>query len=172
MRMRAIAFNKHRQSGVTLIEMIITIVVLGIALSTLISALSGGIAQSATPLWEVRAMTLTQAYLDEILAMKFDGTQAVGGGVVSGACAISSDGQSRASFDDVDDYNGLLDAPPQLIETTLDLSDYAEYSVGVAVACAGSELALDSDALAKRITVTVNAPGGASRSIAVYRGNF
>lgn len=162
----------QRQLGVTLIELVITIVVLGIALSAMISALSTGIAQSATPLWESRSLELTQAYLDEILAMKFDGTQAVGGGEVSGLCSISVDGQARSAFDDVDDYNGLLDSPPQLIESSLDMSTYAEFSVAVSVACAGSELGLADDALAKRVTVTVNVPGGQSRSVAVYKGNF
>jgi MSHA pilin protein MshD len=163
----------HRsQKGVTLIEMVITIVILGIALSALISSLSSGISQSATPLWESRSLELTQAYLDEILAMKFDGTQPLGGGVVSGVCAISSDGQSRANFDDVDDYNGLNDSPPQLIETTLDMSTYSDFSVLVSVSCSGTELNLSDDAFAKRIVVTVNVPGGQSRSVAVYKGNF
>lgn len=160
------------QKGVTLIEMVITIVILGIALSALISSLSSGISQSATPLWESRSLELTQAYLDEILAMKFDGTQPLGGGVVSGVCAISTDGQSRANFDDVDDYDGLNDSPPQLIETSLDMSTYSDFSVLVSVSCSGTELNLSDDAFAKRIVVTVNVPGGQSRSVAVYKGNF
>lgn len=160
------------QKGVTLIEMVIAIVILGIALSALISSLSSGISQSATPLWESRSLELTQAYLDEILAMKFDGTQPLGGGVVSGVCAISSDGQSRANYDDVDDYDGLNDSPPQLIETSLDMSTYSDFSVLVSVSCSGTELNLSDDAYAKRIVVTVNVPGGQSRSVAVYKGNF
>lgn len=160
------------QKGVTLIEMVITIVILGIALSALISSLSSGISQSATPLWESRSLELTQAYLDEILAMKFDGAQPIGGGVVSGVCAISTDGQSRANFDDVDDYDGLNDSPPQLIETSLDMSTYSDFSVLVSVSCSGTELNLSDDAFAKRIVVTVNVPGGQSRSVAVYKGNF
>ena len=160
------------QKGVTLIEMVITIVILGIALSALISSLSSGISQSATPLWESRSLELTQAYLDEILAMKFDGTQPLGGGVVSGVCAISTDGQSRANFDDVDDYDGLNDSPPQLIESSLDMSTYSDFSVLVSVSCSGTELNLSDDAYAKRIVVTVNVPGGQSRSVAVYKGNF
>lgn len=160
------------QKGVTLIEMVITIVILGIALSALISSLSSGISQSATPLWESRSLELTQAYLDEILAMKFDGTQPLGGGVVSGVCAISSDGQSRANYDDVDDYDGLNDSPPQLIETSLDMSTYSDFSVLVSVSCSGTELNLSDDAFAKRIVVTVKVPGGQSRSVAVYKGNF
>lgn len=162
----------NKQMGVTLIELVITIVVLGIALSAMISSLSTGIAQSANPLWESRSLELTQAYLDEILAMKFDGTQSAGGGVITGGCAISDDGQLRREFDDIDDYNGLLDAPPVLIESSLDMTTYGEFSVAITVTCSGTELGLVDDSLAKRITITVTVPGGVTRSIAVYKGNF
>lgn len=163
---------RDKQQGVTLIELIITIVVLGIALSALVTALSDGIGRSTTPLWESRSLELTQAYLDEILAMKYDGTQPSGGGVIAGACVISNDGQTRQNFDDVDDYNGLNDDPPQLIESSLDMSTYSEFSVSVDVTCAGTEVGLSSNAFAKRVTVTVNVPGGVTRSVAVYKGNF
>lgn len=157
--------------GMTLIEMVITIVVLGVAMSALISALASGISRSATPLWEGKALELSQAYLDEILAMRFDEAQPVGGGSVSG-CSISSDGQSRSHFNDVDDYHGLTDAPPQLVETAIDMSEYAAYQVTVNVTCAGTEVGFSSDLYAKRITVTVTVPGGSARTLSAYKGNF
>lgn len=178
MRMKDRACSKPkyaRQSGVTLVELIITIVVLGIALSTLVSALSEGVSQSATPLWEAKALELQQAYLDEILAMQFDDAGAAGGGEVSLAdapCVLSTEGQSRPLFDDVDDYHNLTDQPPVLIEPGIDMSQYAQYAVSVQVACAGSDLGLSENRLAKRILVTVTAPGGQSRNVAVYKGNF
>ena len=178
MRMKDRAYPKRvgaHQSGVTLVELIITIVVLGIALSALVSALSEGVSQSATPLWEGKALELQQAYLDEILAMQFDDATPVGGGEVVGAnapCTLTNEGQSRSQFDDVDDYHNLTDTPPVLIESSIDMSQYAQYSVRVQVACAGSELGLSENRLAKRILVTVIAPGGQSRNVAVYKGNF
>lgn len=161
-----------KQTGTTLVELVITIVVLGIALAALSSALSGGISRGATPGWESKALELSQAYADEILAMKFDGSQSSGGGPLSVACVISSDGQSRANFDDVDDYNGLSDAPPQLITSTVDMAQYANYRVDISVSCAGTELGFADNRYAKRISIRVYAPAGDSRLISVYRGNF
>ena len=163
------------QTGVTLVELVITIVVVGIALSALISALTTGISNSTTPLWESKALALSQAYLDEISAMRFDDQTPVGGGEVAAAvspCAASTEGQTRANFDDVDDYNGVSDAPPILIDTTINMVEYASYQVDVLVVCAGTELGLSNNNLAKRITVTVQTPTGDSRSVAIYKGNF
>ena len=163
------------QSGVTLIELIITIVVMGIALAALVSSLSVGIGRSAQPMWEGKALELSQAYLDEILAMAFDDQTPVGGDEVlagQNPCTFSDDGQSRELYDDVDDYHGVSDAPPVLIDSTIDMSRYANYQVDISVACAGTDLGLDSNDMAKRITVTVSVPSGETRSVAIYKGNY
>jgi MSHA pilin protein MshD len=169
--------DSSRQSGVTLIELIITIVVIGIAMSALVSSLSTGIANSSTPLWEGKALELSQAYLDEIQAMKFDEDTALGGGELSGAsvhCTVASfdDSEVRSLFDDVDDYHNLTDAPPQLIDSAINMDEYANYSVSVQVACAGTDLGLVNNSSAKRITVLVSVPGGELRSVSFYKGNF
>lgn len=168
---------KKNQLGVTLVELIITIVVIGIAMSALITALSTGIANSSAPLWEGKALELSQAYLDEILAMKFDHLSTSGGGKINEAsvsctAANFSDSEVRANFNDVDDYHNLSDAPPVLIDSTINMSEYANYSVTAQVACAGTELGLANNESAKRIQITVTVPGGESRSVSIYRGNF
>ena len=166
---------KTPQAGVTLIELVITIVVLGIALAGLVSALSVGIGRSAQPMWEGKALELTQAYLDEILAMAFDDQTPSGGGEVSAAltpCSYSNEGQGRELFDDVDDYNGVSDNPPVLIDSTIDMSRYTNYQVDILVVCAGTDLGLDSDDMAKRITITISVPSGEARSVAIYKGNY
>jgi MSHA pilin protein MshD len=174
-------FKHAKQRGLTLIELVITIVVLGIALSALVSALTTGIGRSAQPMWEGKALELTQAYLDEILAKKFDDQTPLGGGQVllaGNPCTISTEGQARLLFDDLDDYNGVADAPPVLIDTGVDMSRYANYQVDITVVCAGTQLGvtnaslLTDNTLAKRITVSVSVPSGEVRSVSVYKGNF
>lgn len=165
----------HRQKGVTLVELIITIVIIGIAMSALVSALTTGISRSAQPMLEGKALELSQAYLDEIQAMRFDDQSAIGGGSVlaaSNPCTISNESQSRTMFDDVDDYHGVNDSPPVLIESSIDMSAYANYQVLISVACAGTELGLAANELVKRINVTVVLPSGESRDVAIYKGNF
>jgi len=170
-----------KQRGLTLIELVITIVVLGIALSALVSALTTGIGRSAQPMWEGKALELTQAYLDEILAKKFDDQTPLGGGqvlVAASPCTASNEGQARLLFDDVDDYHGVTDAPPVLTDTGVDMSRYANYQVDITVACAGTQLGssnaslLTDNTLAKRITVSVSVPSGEVRNVSVYKGNF
>jgi MSHA pilin protein MshD len=147
-------------------------------MSGLISALSTGIVNSSTPLWESKALELSQAYLDEIQAMRFDEQTPVGGDDLANAlvnctaAAFIDAGEARATFDDVDDYHDLTDAPPELIEAGINMAEYANYEVTIQVACAGTDLGLSNDALAKRITVTVEVPGGETRSVAIYKGNF
>ena len=173
---------KHpRQGGLTLIELVITIVVLGIALSALVSALTTGIGRSAQPMWESKALELSQAYLDEILAKKFDDGTPLGGGqvaLVASPCTQSNEGQARAMFDDVDDYHGVVDAPPTLSDSGISMARYGNYRVEISVVCAGTELGssngslLSAVSLAKRITVSVGVPSGEVRSVSVYKGNF
>jgi MSHA pilin protein MshD len=107
-------FNKQR--GVTLVELIITIVILSIALVGLSLAISSGLGQSSNTLFELRAAALGQAYLDEILSKKFDERSRNSGippcvdPMLPGrACSnplVTEEG-SRTRYDDVDDYDGL-----------------------------------------------------------------
>jgi len=164
----------HKQ-GFTFIEMIITIVIVGIALSALTSALSTSVVQGAAPIVEGKALALAQAYIDEVLPLKFDDQSPLEGGEVATAespCTISNEGQSRAQFDDVDDYNGVTDSPPFLLQPSFDMSQYANYSVSVSVNCAGLEAGLSANHLLKRISVTITTPENNQRVLSVYRGNF
>ncbi len=167
--------NAAPQQGVTLVELVITIVVMGIALSALVSALSTGIGRSAQPLWEGKALELSQAYLDEIQAMAFDDLTPVGGGAVLTAaspCTLSNEGQGRTFFDDVDDYHNVSDKPPVLIDSSINMNQYANYQVDIQVSCAGTEVGLSNNNLAKRITVNISVPSGEVRSVVIYKGNF
>ncbi|AJR07375.1 prepilin-type cleavage/methylation domain-containing protein [Photobacterium gaetbulicola] len=60
------------QSGFTLIEGVITIVILGIAMVTLTSFLFPQVERSATPYYQTRAAAIGNAFLNEILSRQFD----------------------------------------------------------------------------------------------------
>lgn len=165
----------YRKFGFTFIELLITIIVIGIALSALMSALSTSVIQGATPLWEGKALALGQAYMDEIVPLRFDDQSPEAGGEVAAGlspCDISNEGQSRNLFDDVDDYNGVNDQPPTLLQSSFNMSSYANYAVSISVSCAGDELGLSALHLAKRITLNIIGPSGEVRTLSVYRGNF
>ena len=87
-----------RQCGVTLVELVVSIVIVALASSAVIGALAVNTAASADPMIRKQAVAVAEAYLEEILLKSFvdpDG----------------ADGEAaRADFDDVDDYAGLSDA--------------------------------------------------------------
>ena len=170
-----------RQKGFSLIELIVTIVVTAIALTALGVGLLTASKNSVDPIVSMRAATLAQAYLDEILSKRFDEANGSGGVTRCGeigqsACsAVGVDaGETRATFDDVDDYNGLDETPPR---DAFDVaaSNYDGFRIQVGVGFAGADFTsgfgTNANAL-KKITVTVTAPIGGSFIFAAYRGNF
>jgi MSHA pilin protein MshD len=119
----------RRQSGITIIEMIITIVILSVALVGITQMISTGLRSSADTLTETRAVALAQSYLDEIFGKRFDDASNPRGiPPCRSNCTLESlfgpeDGQGgrpdsgeddRVDFDDVDDYHGLYEGWGQL----------------------------------------------------------
>jgi MSHA pilin protein MshD len=152
--------------GFSLIELIISIVVLGIALGALSSSLFVGVGRSADPLWQSKATQLSQTYLDEILSMRYQEDSPLGGGAV-GTCSIagSEAGESsRSLYDDVDDYHGLSEQADFLDTTTS--SNYAGYTVNIAVTC--NEVATNS----KLIAVTITSPTNQNLVFSVIRADL
>ena len=99
-----------RHSGFTLLEIITTVVVIAIAATALMSVFSSTIRTSADPVLQQQALAIAEAYMEEILLKDF---------------AIGPE-TTRASFDDVRDYNGLNDvgARDQGNNSIAGLTDY------------------------------------------------
>ena len=90
----------NRQQGMTLVELVISIVIIGIAAAALYSAMAAITGRSADPLLRQQSLSIAEGYLEEILLQPFlDSSNAV--------CPAPP--ASRASFDNVCDYNGLND---------------------------------------------------------------
>ncbi len=113
-----------RQAGLTLVELLATIVVLAIALTGITVMLQGGISRSADTMLQVRSVALAQAYLDEILGKRFDENSANNGVPPCRAasprlCTAEGSfgpdgGEIRRRYDDVDDYHGLDEGDGQV----------------------------------------------------------
>ncbi|WP_250656583.1 type II secretion system protein [Alkalimarinus coralli] len=164
----------HKQRGMTLVEMVISIVLISIAMTAVLTAFSTSMGRSSDPLWKNKSLKLAQLYLDEILSKKYDVSTPLGGvpatpvGAVS--CNVSGPkAGSRASYNNVDDYNGINEKP-QFV-TGAALGAYDGYNVKVSVVCAGDDVGLATNN-AKRITVTVTPPGQSPMPFSVYRSNF
>ena len=164
------AQNYFRAKGFSLIELVITIVVIGIALSALSTSLFSAVGRNADPLWQSKATQLSQAYLDEILSMRYQENSLLGGGIV-GTCAIAGPEEgvgNRSLFDDVDDYDGLVETASFLDITTS--SNYAGYTVSIAVTCVGPTNVAVNDS--KLIAVTITSPTNQSIVFSVLRADI
>ncbi len=86
-----------RQRGVTLIEIVVSIVVIATAAGALLSLFSRNIERSADAMIVSQAIAIAEAYVEEVSLKSFfdpDGSDAEA---------------ARVDFDDADDYDGLLD---------------------------------------------------------------
>jgi MSHA pilin protein MshD len=163
----------HRESGVTLVELVITIVIISVAIAGVVGAFSLIVGRSADPLNQSRAVELAQLYMDEIITKKYDDSTPEGGMPKAdgpGLCNLGPEGgESRATFDDVDDYHELSNQPPAGADGSL--NGYSGFSVSVTISCDGTALGLDNDD-GKRIDLAISAPGGQNFSFSAYRANF
>lgn len=147
------------QLGVSLLELIFFIVVVGIASGVLINMYNYSLTHNVDPIIKVRALEAVQSKLDEILALKYDANTPTGG---IPACNSSAPGAlvcnntTDADMNDVDDFNGVSDTP------------YTGYLRTVTVTPV--TIATPNDQ--KLITVTVTAPLNFSVALSAYKANF
>lgn len=159
-------FRKAAQNnkGMTMVElmMAVTIILLVVVpltkvlFSSMRSAMSFGDAN--------KAIQLAQDLMEEIKQKRWDETEPAGGGQTPGPpySAIGNDGGESApgvagaklTWDDIDDYNGLIEAPPRDIANNIIVGTY--FSLGPPV----------SAKFTRQVTVQyVNVPDGGSISV-------
>ncbi len=182
-----------KQGGLTLIEMVLTILILSIALVMISSMLAGGLGRTSDTTQELRSVALAQSYLDEILGKRFDENSAPRGiPPCSGTCTAEGSfgpdgGEQREDYDDVDDYHGLDEGDGQVnplqdaAGATRTGYDNFRVQVSVRYIDIGAEEAslgvaandLDDNEDAKLITVTVSYTAAADGvSYSAYKANF
>ncbi len=164
------AFAHKQMKGFSLIELVITIVVLGIALSALTGSIFSSVGRNADPLWQSKATQLSQAYLDEILSMRYQESSPLGGGSID-RCDVEGPEEgvgNRSLFDDVDDYDGLSETAGFLDATTA--SVYTGYTVGIEVTCVNHLNAASTNS--KLIVVTIASPTNQDLVFSVFRADL
>ena len=142
----------RRQHGISLIELVISIVIIGIAAAGILTVMNVTTRTSADPMIEHQAVAIAEAYLEEIVSKSYSPQPGTG---------------ARANYDDVDDYSGLVDvgAHDQLGVAIAGLGDY---TISVVVHPAASV----SGQLMKRIDVTVTNGTLISVTLSGYRANY
>lgn len=163
--------------GYSLIELIVTIVLTTIVMVLFYNIFGQSQLGSVSPVMQVKAAQLAQGYLEEISLKRFDENSPAGNGQrcnspSAPACSgsLTSDSETRAQFDDIDDYNGLTDAPPQDALGNA-RTGFNGFSVSITVTYAGGDFGFAAQDL-KRIQLTVTSPEGDQFVFTNYKGNF
>ncbi|HLO95636.1 MAG TPA: type II secretion system protein [Burkholderiaceae bacterium] len=177
----------HRpQSGLTLIELLMFIMVLGLALAGVLQVFALATKSSADPQAQRQALSIAESLLQEVQLQSFtycdpdDANVATATSASVGAgstnCATASEsgmgpesGETRSSlpqFDNVNDYHGF--SMTGIVDITgAPVTGLGGYNASVTVAPAGLGGIAAGESL--RITVQVDGPHGTSVTLQGYR---
>ena len=154
----------NRHAGFSLVELVMSIVVVGVGLATLLVPIIVATRSSADPLVRKQTLAVAEALLEEIELKPFNDP---GGGACS-PCAPTQ--ANRPLFDDVSDYNGFTTTGIFTLDGVA-IPALANYNV-TSVTVTGVPLGVIAAANAKRISVTVTGPGGDAVTLSGYRTNY
>lgn len=135
------------QEGATLVELVISIVIISISVTGIMMVIANVSRSSADPMIRVQAMMIAQAYMEEILAQPLVDPS----GVDTGG---PETGETRASYDDLTDYNGLNDNTGARDQSGNLIAGLSAYNVSVSVA----DATLSGDP-AKHVSIRVTYDG-------------
>ena len=145
--------DRH-QRGFTLIELIVFIVIVGVALAGVLTVLNYTTQHSADPMVRKQALAIAESLLEEVLLQPFtwcdpDDANAATATSTADCAGGALPAEARGTFDNVSDYNGLTTT------TNIAGGGAALYTATVAVDAEALNGIAAADAL--RITVTVTA---------------
>lgn len=188
----------RKQLGMTLAEMIIAIVLMGVAMVAFTSFLVPQIRDSAMPHYQTRATALGQSFMSQILARGFDensdfdggllrcGESALGASDCSTNLGPDSDESIPENFNDVDDYIGCWSTPTTVSQcqgtSRGNISDilgtssedkYRNFRVEVGVAYDNLTNTPPTGITEyKKVTITIFASNAQPLTLTAIRGNY
>jgi MSHA pilin protein MshD len=147
--------SPRRVRGLTLIEVVVSITVIGISVAAVLGVLSMLATGSSEAMIRNQAIAIASAYLEEITLKPYADPDTTGGET------------SRITYDDISDYNGLVDtgARDQLGNPIAGLGQYT-----VRVTVGAGTLPSIAAASVRRIDVNVQHPSaGVNMTLSGYR---
>jgi MSHA pilin protein MshD len=178
-----------RQRGISLIELIMFIMIIGVALAGILLVMNTTTMGSANPMIRKQSLAIAESLLEEVELMPFTycdpddanaATAQVAAVAVNGCTALveglgAENDVSRYDaalpFDNVSDYSGFSMAAGGILDITgTAIGPAAGYSATIAVAQAAIGAVPANDSLL--ITVTVTGPDGVGVVIQGYRTRY
>ena len=171
----------NRQAGLSLVELIVFIVIVSVGVAGILSVFNLTTQKSADPQVRRQMFAVAEALLEEVQYKPFtfcdpddaNAVAALGAASCTGGANGANDEsklplgpeslETRATFDNVSDYNGLSLSPASDINGT----SISGYSAVISLAQQQLEASIPVDA-SLRITITVTR-GGESLSLSGYR---
>ncbi|MFO1328155.1 MAG: prepilin-type N-terminal cleavage/methylation domain-containing protein [Rubrivivax sp.] len=144
------------QRGLSLLELILAIVIIGVGLAGVLTALSTVVGRSADPIVRLQLLAVAEELLEEVQLHPFART--------SNSAPL---GCARDTFNDVDDYDGYATSGRVCTVDGTEIPALAGYSVAITVA-AGT---LGGVSAARLITVTAS-QGGSAVVLQGWRTNY
>lgn len=149
--------NRFFSKGFTLIEMVMTLVVIGIAVAAVMLTFQTAVRSSADPMIAQQMMSIAQSLSQEVALQPF----------ASQTNVIASSGCARDAFNDVDDFNGYTTNNMICSPDGVAIDSLSRYSTAITV---GAPQNLQGVPM-KLITVIVSR-GSESFSMSVYRADL
>lgn len=144
-----------------MVELVVSIVIISISVTGVMMVITQLAGSSADPMIRTQATAIAQAYLEEILAQPLSDPD-------GGETGAAETGEARATFDDVQDYNGLNDTTGAVDQFANPINGLGAYNIAISV----TDSTLGGRA-AKRILVTIShdAVNDFSLPVETYRLN-
>ena len=187
--------ERRRSLGLSLVELIVFIVIVGVAVAGVLGALNISTRASADPVIQKQALAVAEAVLEEVQLMPFtycdpDDLQAatalsaaVGATGCTAAASVENLGAeatppygpetrlgATTPYDNVNDYNGFSVGPGITDITGAAITGLGAYTATVSVASQALGAIPASDSLL--ITVTVTGPGNTTATLHGYRVRY
>ncbi|MDO8890856.1 MAG: prepilin-type N-terminal cleavage/methylation domain-containing protein [Sulfurimicrobium sp.] len=149
------------QSGLTLIELLIFIVVVSVGVVGILSVMNQTTRYSSDPMVRKQAIAVAESLLEEILVKDF-----------SDPDGVAATEASRDLYDDVDDYSGFSASPVKDINGSVLLDGAGNplnFTASVSVTAQAFDVVPGADA--KLITVSVSGRGE-TITLSAYKVNY
>jgi MSHA pilin protein MshD len=152
--------------GFTLIELLVTILVIALSATALMGVFTATVGRSADPMIREQALAIAESYLEEIQLKAFCEDMPACSAETGGSEA----GETRADYDDIQDYNALPTPHAPADQTGTLLPELADYRVSVSVQAHALGALAASEA--QRIDIRVDHPTIDPVELSVYRTRY